>query len=393
MKTILLTLFALTGASVHLEDGSVLRDATVLIENQRIVAVGTDVKLPPGTRKIDASGKTITAGFIDPATTLGLVEISGVAKSNDIDSGGDAVRSAQRADESYNPHSIVIPIQRAHGVTTVHTAHHGGLLSGSGAVYDLANPDPVRAPASMNASIGGQKESSRGTHIMMLRQALDDAETYSRRTADFERNRVRQFSASRLDLEALQPVLRGEVPLHVHVNRRSDIRTMLKIASSYGIRLVIVGGAEAWQEAQALAEAKVPVILNPIENQPASFDAIHSRGDAAAILTNAGVKVAISTFSAHDVRKLRQWAGNAVRAGLTHAQALHAITTHPADILGLPDHGRVKSGAVANLVVWSGDPFEASSKVELLLIRGSVTSLDHRQHRLFQRYRTLPVQR
>ena len=376
MNGILLGILALVGADVHLGDGEVIKGAKVLIDGEKITAVGRQVTIPAGAMVIDVSGKVLTAGFIDPASTLGLVEISGVAASND-----------------YNPHSAVIPIQRAHGVTTVLTAHHGGLIGGQAAVYDLADAEPILAPAGVTAGLGGRHSGARGRSVVKLREVLDDARTYARRKSDFERNRARSFAASRLDLEALQPVLAGTIPLFVSVNRRSDIRTTLALAGEFGVRVVIVGGAEAWQEAAALAAAKVPVIIDPVANQPAHFDALHTRGDAAVRLTKAGVTVAFSTFSAHSVRKLRQWAGNAVRAGLSKGDALAAVTRNPAKILGLPNRGRVAVGGIADLVVWSGDPFELSTRVEALYIRGRTVSLEHRQRTLFERYRTVPIRR
>jgi len=393
MKTVLLTLFALTGADIHLPDGQVLSDATVIIQNDRIAAVGQQIPVPPDAKSIDMSGKIITAGLIDSATTLGLVEIGAVAKSNDTDTGGDPIRAAQRARDSYNPFSAVIPVQRAHGITTVLTAHRGGLVSGQAAAYDLVDSPPAAAPAAILANLGGQKEGSRGSKISMLKELLDDARTYATRKVDVEKNRSRALVASRLDLEAMQPVLAGTIPLHVRVHRRSDIRATLALAQQFKIRIVIVGGAEAWLEANALKKADVPIILNPVANQPYQFDSIHSRDDAAAILSQAGVRVALSTFSAHDVRKLRQWAGNAVRSGMLYADALASITHIPADILGLKDRGRIQAGAVANLVVWNGDPFELATAAEIVIIRGRPVSLKHRQQRLFQRYRTLPVER
>lgn len=393
MNGILFAIIALVGADVHVGDGEVIRGGQILIEGQKITAVGRQIKLPAGAKVIDVSGKVVTPGFIDPASTLGLVEISGVAASNDANAGGDPIRAAQRATDSYNPHSAVIPIQRAHGVTTILTAHRGGLIGGQAAVYTLNGVSPILAPAGITVHLGGRHEAARGAGVVKLREVLDDARVYARRRGDFERNRSRAFSTSRLDLDALQPVLARKIPLLVAVNRRSDIRVVLDLAREFGVRIIILGGAEAWQEAEALAAAKVPVILDPVANQPANFDAIHTRGDAAVRLTQAGVVVAFSTFSAHNVRKLRQWAGNAVRAGLGHGDALAAVTRNPAQILGLEDRGVIRVGGAADLVVWSGDPFEFSTRVEALYIEGNTVSLAHRQRALFERYRTVPIQR
>ena len=153
---------------------------------------------------------------------------------------------------------------------------------------------------------------------------------------------------------------------------------------------MIVGGREAWLEAESLAKAQVPVVIDPSANLPGSFDALRTRHDAVAILSRAGVKVAISTFSTHNARKLRQWAGNAIRSGLSRAEALKAVTSTPANILGLKERGAIQKGRVADLVVWSGDPFELSSEAEQVIIGGRLMSSNHRQRALFERYRTLP---
>jgi imidazolonepropionase-like amidohydrolase len=145
--------------------------------------------------------------------------------------------------------------------------------------------------------------------------------------------------------------------------------------------------------AARLAKQKVPVIVDPVENAPESFDKLGARADLAARLEAAGVPVMLSTFSAHSVRKLRQWAGNAVREGLPHAAALEAVTARPAAVFGLPTHGLLEAGRVANVVVWSGDPFETTTVAEHVFVRGRAATGDHRQKRLLDRYRTLPPAR
>jgi imidazolonepropionase-like amidohydrolase len=135
------------------------------------------------------------------------------------------------------------------------------------------------------------------------------------------------------------------------------------------------------------------VVIDPVENAPESFDRLGARADSAALLERAGVTVLLSTFSTHNARKLRQWAGNAVREGMTHAGALRAVTAAPAQVFGLKRLGTLRPGQRADLVVWSGDPFEPLTQVERVLIGGRDISLRHRQRALAERYRLLPPAR
>ena len=202
-------------------------------------------------------------------------------------------------------------------------------------------------------------------------------------------NRMRKLSAAPFDLEALGRVLRGEMPLLVRVNRRSDIDAVVRLAQEEKIKIILVGAQEAWLVAPLLASQQIPVILNPTAVLPGSFDALHTKANAPRILLDAGVPIAISTMSTHNVRKLRQWAGNAVREGLSPAEALQAVTTSPAQILGLTRRGVLARGMLADLAVWNGDPFEFSTKLKALYISGKAQDLDHRQRQLFNKYRTL----
>ena len=389
---------AIVGGTVYPGDGTKLEQATVIIEGKSITAVGPSVPVPPGATVIDAKGQIVTPGLFDPYTHLGLVEIEAIEETNDIDSGEpDSIRAAQLAAESYNPDSSVIPVQRAHGVTTVLIAPEGGLVGGQAAIVDLdrdgGRPGVVSSSVGMVAYFGGSVAPSRGALLLTLRELFDDARAYAKNKAAFDKNQYRRLSTSKRDLEALQPVVQGRLPLLIHVNRRVDIESVIAFAAEQKVKLVLVGATEAWIVAEALARTRIPVILDPVENAPEDFDRYHARADNAALLEKAGVPVMLSTFSAHNVRKLRQWAGNAVREGMTQAGALRAVTSLPAEVFGLKDHGRLAAGQVANVVVWSGDPFELSTVARRVFIRGRDVGTDHRQKALLDRYRTLPLQK
>lgn len=139
--------------------------------------------------------------------------------------------------------------------------------------------------------------------------------------------------------------------------------------------------------AETLAKADVPVLLNPLQNLPSSFDALGSRLDNAAILHAAGVTIAFSGAGSHNARKLRQMAGNAVTHGLPHDAALAALTRNPAEIFGVEDHqGSIEKGRPANLVLWSADPLEVTTLAERVVINGIDIPMTSRQTELRDRY-------
>jgi imidazolonepropionase-like amidohydrolase len=390
---------AVTGGDVHTVSGGVLEGATVLVRDGIIVAVGRDVEVPAGVPTLDATGRVVTPGLFDATTSLGLVEVGMVSSTVDAQLQGDPVRAAFDVVDGINPRSVLIPVNRAAGLTTALSAPGGGLIAGQAAIIDLAGSSVgemvVESRAAMVASFSaGAAGGARGGASLRLREVLDDARFWRENQAAFSEGRTRELSASRLDLEALAPVLDGETPLVVGVHRASDIEAVLRIAGEYGLDLVISGGEEAWMVADRIAAAGVPVILKPLTNSPGGFDRLGSRFDNATLLDRAGVDVVIGSFTSHNARWLVLEAGNAVRFGLPWDVALRAVTLAPARALGVADrYGSLEPGKVGNLVVWTGDPLELSTRAEAVVIRGAVTSLDHRQLELFRRYRELDEER
>jgi imidazolonepropionase-like amidohydrolase len=201
---------------------------------------------------------------------------------------------------------------------------------------------------------------------------------------------MQALAAPAADLEALLPMLRGQLPAIVVANRKSDIETALRLAREYHLKMILVGAAEGWEIAGEIAAAGVPTLVAPLDNVP-SYDALAIRYENAALLTKGGVKVALLQADTHNSRDLRQQAGNAVSYGLTWDQALRAVTLSPAEIFGVADrYGSLDVGKVADVVVWSGDPFEFSTGVEHVYIRGKEIPLTSRQRELFERYKTVP---
>lgn len=388
---------AIVGGTVHPVSAPPIAEATVWIRDGVIAAVGSDVDVPAGVPRIDATGKVVTPGLFDATTSIGLVEVGMVSSTRDDAMAGDPIRAAFDVTEAINPRSTLIPVNRLGGVTTVLSRPVGGLIAGLGAVIDLDGGSVetmlVRRGAAMSAQFGSGAAAaaggSRGSAALRLREVLEDARFWRERGAEYARGMSRPLAASRLDLEALQPVLEGTVPLVVAVSRASDIEAVLRIAEEFGLTLVLEGAEEGWMVAEAIAEAGVPVIVKPLANSP-GFDRLGSRFDNAALLDRAGVEVVIGSFDSHNARWMTLEAGNAVRFGLPWEAALRAVTLSPARVLGVDDqYGSLAAGKVGNVVVWTGDPFEVSTRAEVVVIRGRQVPPRSRQTELFARYRTL----
>ena len=379
-----------------------LDGATVVIENGRIAAVGLDLAVPAGARVVDAAGKTVTPGLFDSSTQIGLVEIGAVAGSRDAATSDDRITAAFRVVDALNPSSTLIPVNRVEGLTRalVVPSPESSLIAGQAAVIHLGvgaglGWDPVvRAPAAVYAVLGEEGArlagGSRGAAMLRLREALQDARDHAANRAAFERAERREYALSRLDLEALAPVVRGELPLLVAADRASDLLRAVALAEEEGLELVIAGAAEGWRVADRLAAAGVPVVLDPLVDLPKRFESLGATLDNAARLHAAGVRIAFLSGSSHNARNLRQAAGNAVAHGLPWEAALAAMTTVPAAIWGVEGYGALAPGMDADLVVWDGDPLEVTTFPDHVFVRGVEMPMETRQTRLRDRYLDLP---
>ncbi len=364
---------------------------TLVIQAATITAAGDGVIVPAGCTRVSMTGKVITAGLIDGSSSLGVDEISLEPSTREDDAGGELpIRAAFRVEEGYNPRSSLIPVARLGGVTSAVVMPTGGLISGQAAWVDLrgvTQADVVeRAPLAMVANLSDNA----GASLRTLRELLDDARQFITQQTAWERGQSRAFGVSRVELMALRPLLERKIPLVVGADRASDIEALLRFAAEQKIRVVIRGAAEGHLLSQQLAKAGVGVLIDPLVCGPGGFDQVRGRRENAARLQAAGVTVAIGAFSEHNLRKLRQLAGNAVRDGMPWEAALDSITGAPARLFGMQGYGTLSAASVANLAVWSGDPLELSTQLEQLYIHGRRIELKSRQSELLQRYRKLP---
>jgi imidazolonepropionase-like amidohydrolase len=280
------------------------------------------------------------------------------------------------------------------------------VFTGQAAVMDLSGdqaPDAItKSPAAMVALMGESGAAvaggSRASAILRMREMLEDARDYAANRTAFNTAQRREYVRSRLDLEALQPVLKGQEPLLVQANRASDVLAAVRLGREFNVRVVVMGGAEAWMVADQLAAAKVPVLTGAMNNIPMSFTSLGQRQENAGLLRQAGVAVALigntagggdeETFNA---RNIRYEAGNAVAYGMSWDDALRAVTLAPAQIFGVADRvGSLQPGREGNVVVWSGDPFEFATVAEHVFVRGREYNEPTRQDLLTQRYKNLP---
>src|SRR5438132_3522241 len=396
---------AITGGKGYPVSGPVIENGTVIITNGKISAVGANVPIPAGAQRIDATGKIVTPGFVNASTQLGVQEIAQVNDTRDMTARGkDNIAAAFTVWEGLNPNSVMMAPARKEGVTSFVVIPTGGLIAGQAALVDVVPGTTtdmiIRAPVAMVAEVGDPQSAglnSRGELIVKLREVLEDTRYFQSHRDAFDRAQTRPFAASRLDLQALIPVIEGRLPLLVTVDREADMGAAMRLARDYNVKLMIGSGAEAWMMADKLAAAHIPVLTGAENNIPAGFAALGQRQENAGLLRKAGVQVALignaggGDEEAFNVRNLKQEAGNAVSYGMTWDDALRAVTLAPAEFFGAADRiGSLQPGREGNVVVWSGDPFEFTTRAEHVFVRGREYNEKTRQDMLVERYRNLP---
>jgi imidazolonepropionase-like amidohydrolase len=395
---------AITGGKVYPVSGAPIDNATVLIVNGRIAAVGSNVTVPAGARRIDAAGKWVTPGFINASTNLGVAEISNGAGQVDNSARGDkAVAASFRVWEGFNPNAQFLPQARRLGLTTVGVLPGGGLIQGQAAAVDLVDGSLsdmlAKGPIAMVADLASTNsvDNARGEAIAHVRELLRDAKSYNGRRVQYEANQTRDFAASKADLDALVPVVNGLLPLWVIADRASDIEAALALAREFPpMKIAILSGAEAWMVADRLAAARIPVMVGSMSNIPTSFNTLNSRQENPGLLRAKNVNVVLISNGAGDAQSfnagnLRYDAGNAVAYGMKWDDALRAVTLAPAEAMGIGERvGSIAVGKVANVVVWSGDPFEFSTVPEHVLVHGVESTRRTREDELTDRYKTQP---
>ncbi|MBL8270100.1 MAG: amidohydrolase family protein [Steroidobacter sp.] len=378
-----------------------IEDATIVIANGSIVSMTSAGTPPADARVIDAQGRVVTPGIINAATQLGLIEVNAASDTIDHSAKPGGPGAAFDIQYAINSNSGLIRLARADGLARAITYPGSGGVApfgGVGALLHLVeHGDVLEQPRvglfiSIGSRVAPSSLGSRAAEWQALRTALDGAIAAAAKPAvtgapatGVPVKPVAKVTPSPLDL-----VLSGKIPLAITTHRESDLRQAAKLAREYGIRIVIIGGAEAWRVATELAAAKVAVVLDPTANLPYSFDQLGSRLDNAALLRKAGVVIAVSLDGVQSYNpgsSVREGAGLAVANGLPYIEGLRSIISAPAQIWGVNDRsGTLAPGKDGDIVIWDGDPLEPSSLPTTVLIRGqSVSQLTH-QSELRDRY-------
>jgi imidazolonepropionase-like amidohydrolase len=384
-----------------LSDKGTIDNGYILLKDGLIDRVGETIDFDFDGRVIDATGLSVTPGLVNAYTHLGLTEIDAVSQSLDVSTEDKLFGPSFKIAPAINPASTVIPHNRLHGLTHAIVAPEPGnqVFAGLGAAIRLQDTESIVINENVamfaNFAALGSKLSggSRAAAYAKIRQSFMDARDYELNKEKIKSGNWREYYLPLYDLEALLPVINTEIPIVVTAHRASDIRLLLKLQKEFKLRLIIAGASEGWLVANELAEAKVPVIIDPMANLPLDFDQLAARLDAATRMHNAGVSLlftGVSWRNTHSAYLVRQAAGSAARYGMPVTEAIKAMTLNPALAFGFADRfGSIEAGKEADLVIWDGHPLELLTRADRVIMSGKEVPMVSRSTRLRDRYRKL----
>lgn len=397
---------AVTNARLVIGDGSApVEGGTVVVRDGRVVAAGAGVAVPAGVPVVDAGGRWVTPGLFAGFTRMGIVEVDGVSETDDSAASGSPFNAAIDVSPAVNPKTSAITVNRAEGITRAVVAPEarGSVFAGQGAIIDLgADMDAVTKPRAFQFMVYGEEGArraggSRPAAIAMLRNILFEVRDYARAPGSFA-DRGKDALLTRADAQALVPVVTGQVPLLVHVERASDILVVLDLKREVpALKLVLVGANEGWTVARQIAAAKVPVLASALSDLPASFEQLAATQSNIGRMQAAGVTVGIGMINDDEARQARlakQYAGNLVAltkipgaSGLDWGQAFATISSKPAEAMGMGgEFGSLRPGRRGDVVVWDGDPLEIGTAAVQVFIDGVEQPIETRQDQLRRRY-------
>lgn len=390
--------FALINATVETVTKGTLQESTIIIRNGWIEAVGPGVSIPAEAQVIDCKGLTVYPGMVDGGTRLGLQEIRSLSLTQDYDELGDLTPEMD-ALTAINPNSVLIPVTRVSGVTSVIAYPAGGLFPGTAAFIHLHGYSPEQMYGGFKAIVINFPSSGRrGRYDRRTDEEVKKENEKAMKKLNDTWARVATYAAIdsatqgkaeyNPEMAALLPVYRGEGTAMVEANKKSDILAALKWIKEKRIRAILTGVSEGWRVADSIALAGIPVITGPVLATPSrESDRYDQAYKNAGLMLQAGVKVALRTNDAENVRNLPFNAGFAATYGMGREEALKAVTIIPAEIFGVADQiGSIEAGKRANLFVATGDPFETSTAIKHLFIDGWNVPLESRQTLLYEEF-------
>ena len=396
---------ALIGATIHPVNGAVIQNGTILFENGMIKELGANVNLPSGTDSINVAGKHVYPGLINVDTRMGLVEINSVPGSRDVFELG-AMNPNVKAEVALNPDSELFSVVRAHGITVVNTFPRGGTISGKSAAIMLDGWTwedlTLKAPVAMhmnwprltlnrawwNTTSEEDQIKDREEALEKIDLFFDDAKAYMTAKAVSGKNGLPNQKVD-LRLEAMIPVLNGELPLWIAADEIKQIQAAIDWAESKGIKTVIYGGVDSWRLAKELNKMNIPVVIGSVLDVPnRAWEAYDTGYTLANKLYQAGVKFCIGYATRLGKQQnVRYNAAMAVAYGLPVDEGIKSITIYAAEIMGIDDRvGSLEVGKDATLIVTDGNPLEITTLVSMEFIQGRVIDLDNKHKRLYRKY-------
>ena len=346
---------------------------------------------------IDAQEKIVTPGLIATDTEIGIVEIGALSVTRD--DSADMYKIGFSIYDAFNPNSTLIPWNRSNGVTTSLTIpqNTSSPIGGMGSLFVLdgkLNVTGVR-DAAMVGQVGGSSSGSRSEHYAIIEDLLVMVSSLSKKDLSSDSDIYELIgewavaSAMELhprDIKALFKIINDNVPLIMKSHRASDLLKLIEIKERFNLNMVIMGAQEAHLVKSELAEAGIPLIINPINNIPDSFDELASNIQMASRLEEAGIPIMFNVSRSHNYHLIRQGAGVAVANGMSYGAAIKSLTSVPAETFGMSDRGTLEAGKIADLIIWDEDPLEPSAMPEYVFISGENMDLTTRATRLTDRY-------
>ena len=367
----------------------------VLIDDNKISQVSTSSLR--GDLVINGTGKILTPGIISTDTEIGIVEIGALSVTRDDSS--NLYQIGFSIYDAFNPNSVLIPWNRSNGITSTLTLPQntnspiGGL--GSFFVLDSSLEISGSKDVVMIGRVGGSGSESRAETFAIIEDLLEFASSIDSSDMKSYKDIAELIDDSPIaetmelhprDLKALYKLVNDGLPLIIKANRASDILKLIKLKETYDLNLIIMGAQEAGLVANRIAENKIPLIINPINNIPESFDELGANIELAGKLEDLGITLMFNAPRDHNYHLIRQGAGVAVANGMSYAGALKAITLSPVEVFNLGNRGEIASGKIADLIIWDADPLEPSSMPEKVFINGKDIDLTSRMSRLTESY-------
>lgn len=391
---------AIVHARIHVGNGDIIEDGTVVFDKGKIVYVGTDAQAHPDAKeRLDARGANLYPGFIALGTGVGLEEISQVKATLDIRELG-RFNPNLRTLIAYNTDSRVIPTLRSNGLLTAQVAPEGGVISGQSSVFKMdgwnwedavVNGDDaiwLNWPQAQNQA-GWWAEPERSSPNDQYRSELEAISDYFKRSRAYHEGRDAEKLETHLGYEAMKGLWTGHKKLFVRVGEARAMMQCVQVFEALGLKPVLFGAADAWKIADFLREKSIAVVLQKTHSLPSRTDEdVWQPYKTPSVLKNAGVLFAISQSGFWEQRNLAFQAGHAVGYGLSKEEALQAIAINPARILGLESSlGSIETGKDATFFISTGDALDMRTQnITRAYIKGAESDLNDMHKQLYRKY-------